>query len=340
VERQVKICTQCVLPETFPGIKFDENGVCNFCRDFRDLRDPKEKKSEYRRKFEGLIEEQRGRSSYDALMAFSGGKDSTYTLAVLKEEYGLNILALTFDNGFLPAQTVANISQVVERLKVDHLIFKPRFDVLAKIFSHCAARDVYPGKALERTSAVCNSCMGILKYFVLRLAIEKEIPFIAYGWSPGQAPITSSILRNIPQMVKQMQNTFLTPLRQIVGNAIDPYFLQEKHFGGNYKFPINVHPLAFMDYDVEAVEQSIKRFGWKRPENVDANSTNCLLNSLGNLVHKQRLGFHPYAFELANLVRMGHLDRAAALQRLNQPEPEATVAQVRVKLASGEKLLD
>ena len=28
----MKLCTRCVLPETFPGIKFDEHGVCNHCR--------------------------------------------------------------------------------------------------------------------------------------------------------------------------------------------------------------------------------------------------------------------------------------------------------------------
>jgi len=27
----LKLCTRCVLPETFPGIKFDDEGVCNYC---------------------------------------------------------------------------------------------------------------------------------------------------------------------------------------------------------------------------------------------------------------------------------------------------------------------
>jgi hypothetical protein len=26
------LCTQCVLPATFPQIQFDAQGVCNFCR--------------------------------------------------------------------------------------------------------------------------------------------------------------------------------------------------------------------------------------------------------------------------------------------------------------------
>ena len=28
----MKRCTRCVLPETFPGIQFDDEGVCQYCR--------------------------------------------------------------------------------------------------------------------------------------------------------------------------------------------------------------------------------------------------------------------------------------------------------------------
>ena len=33
----MKTCTQCILPETFPGIKFDDKGVCNHCLSFKGL---------------------------------------------------------------------------------------------------------------------------------------------------------------------------------------------------------------------------------------------------------------------------------------------------------------
>jgi tRNA(Ile)-lysidine synthase TilS/MesJ len=265
-------------------------------------------------------------------MCYSGGKDSTYTLAVLKEKYGLNMLALSMDNGFLPDRTLVNIRNVVEQLGIDHIFIKPRFDVLAKVFLYIANNDVYPAKALERASSICNSCMGIIKYYALRLAVEKEIPFIAFGWSPGQAPINSSIMRNIPQMVRQMQKTIYDPLFKIAGNDINPYFLEEKHFNDSYHFPFNIHPLAFLDYDIDAIYSDIARLGWKKPEGLDANSTNCLLNSYADFVHRQRMGFHPYAFELANLVREGNLDRIAALKRLEEPDDSSTISLVKTKL--------
>jgi hypothetical protein len=336
VKSSERVCINCVLPESFPGIRFNDKGVCNFCLDYKGMEYQQSRKAEYCRKFEVIVKEYKGRADYDVLMCYSGGKDSTYTLAILKRKYQLNVLAVSFDNGFLPGQTLNNIRIVVEELGVDHILIKPRFDLLAKVFRHCAENDVYSPVSLERSSAICTSCMGIIKYSALRIALEKDIPFIAYGWSPGQAPIKSSIMRNNPQMVKQMQKTIYGPLFEIVGSEIQPYFLEEKHVSGSYHFPYNIHPLAFLDYNIDAIYYDISRFGWKRPEEVDANSTNCLLNSYACFVHKQRLGFHPYAFELANLVREGYIDRATALKRLNEPVNSHTVSMVKEKLALAE----
>jgi tRNA(Ile)-lysidine synthase TilS/MesJ len=265
-------------------------------------------------------------------MCYSGGKDSTYTLAVLREKYKLNVLAVSFDNGFIPDQTMLNIRNVVENLCVDHIMIKPRFDVLARIFRYCAKSNVYSSKAMERSSAICTSCMGIIKYSVLRLAIEKNIPFIAYGWSPGQAPIHSSVLKNTPQMVRMMQEKLFNPLHQIVGDLIRPYFLEDKHFNGLGEFPYNINPLAFLDYNLEAIYKDSKRFGWIKPKDTDASSSNCLLNSFANVVHRQKFNFHPYAFEMANLVREGYIDRTTALIKLYQPENSQTIKIVTKKL--------
>jgi hypothetical protein len=130
-----------------------------------------------------------------------------------------------------------------------------------------------------------------------------------------------------------MQKSLYEPLYRIVGGEINPYFLEERHFSNSYRFPYYIHPLAFLGYDEAAVYKNIALLGWKPPDDTDANSTNCLLNSYANVVHKQRLGFHPYALENANLVREGYLKRETAIDRLNRPENPAIVAMVREKLA-------
>ena len=328
----MKRCNKCILPETFPGIKFNENGICNFCLEFKGHEHLDSKKEEYKKKFEDLLGEYKGKNTYDALMCYSGGKDSTYTLYILKKEYGLNILAITFDNGLLSNQAIKNICVVIENLGIDHILFKPRFDVLKKVFTECAKNNIYSQKTIERASTICTSCMGFVKFSSLRLALEKSIPFITFGWSPGQAPITSSIMKNNPQMIKMMQKTIFEPLYNIAGDKIKPYFLEDFHFEGSYNFPYNISPLAFLEYNEEIIHHKISQLGWEPPHDTDANSTNCLLNSFGICVHKEQFNFHPYVFELAKLVREGHLNRDIALERINRIEDPETIAFVKNKL--------
>jgi len=328
----MKICNNCVLPETFPGISFNQNGLCNFCQEFKGREHLEKEKKKYRQKFEELLNKFKDSSSYDALMAYSGGKDSTYTLSILKEKYNLKVLALTFDNGFLSEQAFKNIREVVENLGMDHIFFKPDFSILKQIFLTGTKEDIFSRKSLDRASTICTSCMGMVKFITLRLALEKKIPFITYGWSPGQAPLSASIFKNNPSMLKQMQNAIKEPLFKTVGEKINPYFLEEKDFQEKKLFPYNISPLAFLEYDEEKIFEKMEKLGWNMPVDTDSNSTNCLLNSFANLVHKERFGFHPYAFELAKLVREGYLQRDEALKRLEQVEDQNTLELVKKKL--------
>jgi tRNA(Ile)-lysidine synthase TilS/MesJ len=325
----MKRCTICVLPETFPGIRFNDEGVCNHCQNFKSEKNLRKKKARYRKKFEGLIKEYRGQRTYDALLSYSGGKDSTYALSLIKKRYGLNVVAVTFDNGFLPQQTLKNIKEVTDKLSVDHVLFKPRFDILKRVFSACSKQNIFSQTTLIRASTICTACMAIVKSSSLRTALEKDIPFIIFGWSPGQIPISSSILQNNSQIVRVMRKSLYNPLYELVGDEINPYFLEEKHFSRSYNFPYNISPLAFLDYDEKEIIEKINTLGWKRPGGIDANSTNCLLNSYANLVHKGQYGYHPYAFEMAKLVREGYLHRSLALKKLDEPGDLKTIRYVK-----------
>jgi len=95
----MNFCTKCVLPDTFPGISFDEGGVCNYCRN-TPVPDAEEKRV-HLEKFEALLESRRSKHPFDVLLAYSGGKDSTYTLSILTRRYKLKVLAFVFDNGFV-----------------------------------------------------------------------------------------------------------------------------------------------------------------------------------------------------------------------------------------------
>ena len=320
------------MPENFPGITFDKNGVCSFCRQRLPEAELRQLKKQYKNRFLSLIRTVAGKGDYDVLMCYSGGKDSTYTLGLLRNEYKLRVLAFTFDNGFIPERTYLNIRNAVEKLDVDHIIFKARFSVLKKIFKTAARKSLYPAKALERASTICTSCMAFIKYLSLRIAIEKRIPCIAFGWSPGQAPVTSSVLKIDPAMICRMEKVLKGPLAGIVGNDIGPYFLNDEQYSRPERFPCFVHPLAFVHYDEKKILRAIQKFGWRKPYGVDLNATNCLLNSFADEAHIAKYGFHPYLLEIAGFVRDGYMKRSDGLRHLPVRKNKKIVDMVKRRL--------
>ena len=254
-------------------------------------------------------------------------------LSVLKKRYGMKILAFTFDNGFMPERTYINIRNVTARLGIDHIFFKPDRTVLGKIFLSAAKASWYSPKAAERASAICTTCIGLMKYAALKTAIYKNIPLIAFGWSPGQAPLSSAILKIHPDMIRSMEDVIKKPVTKIVGKKkAGIFFLGARHYSRPDRFPYYVHPLSFSAYDEKKIFKEIKALGWKRPAGLDMNSTNCLLNSYAIKFHKEKYGFNPYAYELAQLVREGAMSRKAAIARLNAPISKRTLEAVRRKL--------
>lgn len=334
----MNFCTNCVLPESFPGISFDGAGVCNFCRQHETRQGSyEEDQRRYAGKFDELlarvsVQEQRGCRSYDVLMAYSGGKDSTYTLALFRRQHGLRVLALSLDNGFVSPRAVENIRVICDSLGVDHLWFRPRWDLLRKVFSTAAERELYPKKSLERASTICTTCMGIVKALCLKTAIEQRIPLVGYGWSPGQAPVQSSIMKTNPALCRMTQRSLLERMREIGGDEIASWFLNEEHFAVKQRFPTNVHPLAWEHYDEAVIVREIEKLGWRRPDDTDPNSTNCLLNAYANEVHLKRYGFHPYVWEIANMVRAGIMKREEGRSKFNDSSLCDSTARVRAKL--------
>jgi hypothetical protein len=321
----MKHCSRCVLPETFPGIQLDDEGLCQYCRHTPSGEDLANRKASLRAKFESLVRETKAAPGYHCLMSWSGGKDSTFALGQLCREYGLRVLAFTFDNGFMSPGAMDNMRRVSDHLGVDHVILRPGFPLLRELFVASTQPGVYPAKALERASAICSTCMGLAKGLGLRLALEKHIPMMAYGWSPGQIPLASAILRPPRKMLQSMTEAAAAPLNRMSGGQATVFFPEEHHFRDTARMPVNVSPLIFLDWQEEAAFEAIKAYGWQRPDDTDPNSTNCLLNAYANRVHMEQLGYHSYAMELAGLVREGYMSREEALKRLAE-QPSAEVA--------------
>jgi uncharacterized Zn finger protein (UPF0148 family) len=313
------ICNKCILPVTFPGIKFDGQVICNHCRreESAAAKAP-DKKEKYRKRLDQLVNDIKDKAlSYDVIMAYSGGKDSSYTLKLLKERYDLRLIALTFDNHFLSPVAMENIKKVTDALGIDHLYFRPPWPFTKELFCLTAKKDIFPAPTLLRASTICTACIGLVKSLVLKTALEMSIPLVAFGWSPGQAPIQSAILKTNPALIRQNQLALSKAFPPEIKHQMNQYFIPDVYYEIYIdRFPHNIHLLAFFHYDEKHINNELEDLGWEAPADTDTNSSNCLLNAFANHCHLERHQFHPYVWEMANMVRQGVMNRDQGIEKI------------------------
>jgi len=114
---RLKRCTRCILPETFPYVSFDEHGVCAYCRTWKPIV-PKGSAA-----LEEAIAPYRSKDgSPDVIVAFSGGRDSSYGLHYVKRVLGMNPIAFTYDWGMVTDLARRNCARVCGKLGIEHII--------------------------------------------------------------------------------------------------------------------------------------------------------------------------------------------------------------------------
>ena len=113
----LKKCSKCVLPETYPFIKFDREGVCNYCNSYQKQKFLGEKKLE-----QFLALHRKNNNTPDCLIGLSGGRDSCYGLHILKKKYKMNPIAFTYDWGLTTDTSRLNASILCGKLGVEHII--------------------------------------------------------------------------------------------------------------------------------------------------------------------------------------------------------------------------
>lgn len=123
---KMKFCKKCIMPNTRPGITFNEDGVCIACQnnerkknvnwDAR-MEELKELCDKYRRKQPG---------QYDCIIAVSGGKDSHYQVHVMKELMNMNPLLITVEDFFTMTEAGKhNVRNISEAFGCNLVAFKP-----------------------------------------------------------------------------------------------------------------------------------------------------------------------------------------------------------------------
>jgi len=115
--KDLRRCTKCILPESYPFMDFDEDGVCHYCRSWRKIT---VKGEEALRR---MVEPYRSKDgSPDVIVAFSGGRDSAYGLHYVKNELGMNPVAFTYDWGMVTDLARRNQARICGKLGVEHIV--------------------------------------------------------------------------------------------------------------------------------------------------------------------------------------------------------------------------
>jgi len=319
-----RICRNCILPDTIPGVTFNEEGICDLCEE-EITRQRKAKHPRLRTEEDFVRSLKKSRGSYDVLCLYSGGKDSSYMLYHLAKKMRLKVLALTLDNWFISPQTLLNIKTTLQRLEcVDHLFVKPAWSQVQKTFR--SGFELKEGTSLGEKAFLlghaCFSCFGLISLYAVKTAVEKSIPNIVVGATPGQ--LAQKDIHNLREKYRTADEAFQSIAVPLMGKLSqeDPELRNAFHLSFIQKLRITRLHLApfyeFIRYNEEEVYRTVEgELGWKRPKDTDSCSTNCQINALGIHVHKQKYGISPYTIPLAHDVRIGLLKREDALRQVN-----------------------
>jgi hypothetical protein len=301
-------CVRCLLPAAVTGANIDESGVCAFCRAYKESSQARQEETRrgYEEDLETTLRHCHGRGEYDCLVNLSGGKDSCYLLHRLVRDYGLRVLAFTTDMN-VPEVAWDNIRRTITKLGVDHLVYAPSREFYRKFYRFLLQNQ----EARGAVRTVCYVCAPLFEAYALRTAVEKDIPLVVAGYSPGQPEPERMVYEFSRELICE---TDWTPPEVRDSDLFTPselsLFWNPHHYPAGTNFPRYLAPFHAWPYNQADVMAKVVELG------LIANSkyaspvhSNCPVNWLLMYSDLQNLGYNPYTPEFSALIREGKASR-------------------------------
>ena len=322
-------CRRCIVRSDFPGVLLDGTNLCNICSVWDSLEDRLTDFSALKEVFVSKLSDVKGQCEYDAVVGLSGGKDGAYVLHALTKEYGLRVLALTLDLGFMP-NTFAkeNAARVTSALGVEHETVRLPDELVRKLFSNYLSKPT--------TTTPCHLCTSILGLALgIKVAVEFKIPKIVAGLDRGQLlnklhlkharrRVLESIgphkrdeaRRNLEKTISRLNLYF----RWLGLNANERSFIlpSPRPISRLEEVPEIMMYFLHHPHDEEEIKRLLEReTGWIRPDgDIGRGHFDCELKELaGEAANRLGLGGR-LEYELSVDIREGALTRDQALARL------------------------
>lgn len=301
-------CKNCLLPESVPGADLDTAGICAFCRQHAvaDRGFAEHARQRYAADLEETLRTVRGDGDYDCIVNLSGGKDSCLLLHRIRSEYGLRVLAFTADVN-IPDIAWDNIKRTLEKVDVDHVVYTPPRQFYQKLYGFLLRNQEERGAV--RT--VCYVCAPLYEGYSLQLAVEKRIPLVLAGYSPGQ-PEPERMVYEFPRPM--IADTDWTPQEVrasgLFSEAELGYFWNAFRFPEGTRFPRYLAPFHAWPYSQEENIRNVVEIGLiQNSTKASPVHSNCPLNWLLMYSDLKNLGYNPYAPEFSKLIREGKASR-------------------------------
>ena len=303
-------CKRCIQDSSVPDIKFDADGICNFCHLHNAVEKifPNAEKGQIiLEKIYTQIKKKIRSKNYDCVVGISGGRDSIYLLYLTVKLWGLRPLAVHFNDGFDNPVAGENMVNACRKLGVELRTITSdwRESKALKIdFLKASTPDLNMGTDVGIASALFGvAALENIKYILIGQSFRTE----------GIKPLTWSFLDGT--YLKSVHKKFTqTPLRQWTPD--DPGFnlgIKEMFY---YTVIRGIHtllPMYNFNYIRKDAEQLIvKELNWVYP---GAHYYDDLYHSLIKYVHRVKFNIDMNMNSDAALVRSGQLDRDTALQR-------------------------
>ena len=304
-----KACARCIYDDDTPGIHYDSEGICNYCRMIEKLEDEYktgtgEGKALLLQHVERIKKAGRNKK-YDCVVGVSGGTDSSYMLwkAV---QMGLRPLAAHYDNTWNSAIATENIRKVTKKLKVDlytHVVNNKEVDDIFRSFFYAGVPEIDGPTDIALAEVLYRAASKIGVRFVLEGHSFRE---------EGVSPLGSAYVDG--KYISHIQKTFGTQKISTFPNMPLLRFLKWIAIKRIRK----IRPLWYLAHSKEETQKQLRdEFGW------EYYGGHHLENRMTAFFHSYYL---PIKFKLdqrnnslSASVRSGKISREEALRLYAQP---------------------
>lgn len=311
-------CKRCINDETVRNITFDENGICNYCREYDKIQKQIMNYRELEKLFMARINKIRGKYEYDAAVGISGGKDSIYVLNQLVNKYHLKVKAFTMNNGFLTSEAKQNIDKLVSEYSVEHEYINYEQELLRRVYHYSMKHFLVP----------CVACSYIGYASMIGYASKINAGMCVHGRSPEQmlryydkdmfSTLVKLGLKDIDEIDLDREYTKL--FRELEKKADKGLFEEVRMAAlgdledGNFREFVPY--FLYHDYNEEEIVEYLKtNTDWRPPKAY--NHYDCEIQEAVKYIYQCAEGRPHILPEISVLIRMKKISREEGLKKLD-----------------------